>query len=213
MAYELHIAVAEGRAAVPEIGRVEADRIGPRVAVLDADGQEVEPIASLLQSARTQRLRQSSYRRIAVPLLRWFRLLWFLGVPWDQATADEVAVLLAWMSTSARHLARTSPGAPEVEAMGVKSVEPRRVGGYAQSTIDQSMKVIGNFYAFHGARGRGPLANPIPAFECPCQVPSSLVQGQPSLPLGEILGMKYDGLHRLGCRVHGEAARDPLCQS
>ena len=112
---------------VPLAGAVEAtgDLFEP-FRLVDPEGAPVLPVTVFLadlQACGRSALTQRSY---SMALLRWFRFLWFAGVPWDQATRVEARVILSPQRTvfhvQQRHLSRCSlPG-----GHGYLSLHPAR---------------------------------------------------------------------------------------
>ncbi|MGY4766362.1 site-specific integrase [Kribbella sp. CWNU-51] len=66
-------------------------------AVVDAAGREVDPVSRYLRDLALGDASSATGRSYAHDLLRWFRLLWFLDVGWEQATEAEVAALVGWL--------------------------------------------------------------------------------------------------------------------
>lgn len=91
---QLHRALIEGQADVPRVGRViRAETSYPRYVVLDAAGALLEPVVQYLRDVALSDNRPLTGRSYAFDLLRWFRVLWFLDVPWQKATEAETSVL------------------------------------------------------------------------------------------------------------------------
>src|SRR4051794_12139401 len=85
----------EGRAVLPRIGAVMAGAVESLPwAVVDAAGREVDPVSRYLRDLALGDASAATGRSYAHDLLRWFRLLWFLDVGWEQATEAEVAALV-----------------------------------------------------------------------------------------------------------------------
>lgn len=108
-------------------------------------------------------------------LLRWYRFLWAVEVPWGQATRAEARDFSRWVQVggkpSAEHWRRKS----DVSAPGSGSIpsatagKPNPVTGkvppgptYAPTTAAHSESVLRGFYAFHLDAGTGPIVNPFP---------------------------------------------------
>ena len=91
-------------------------------------------------------------------LLRWWRVLELVGVPWDQAGRLEVEVMVGWMRSAVN---------PQRRGSGARLMNPRTgkrplAEGYAPATINHALAVLASFYAFHARFGRGPVMNPVP---------------------------------------------------
>ncbi|MCX4983919.1 hypothetical protein [Streptomyces sp. NBC_00572] len=94
---DLHRQLIEGRADVPRVGSVVELESIPRYTVLDADGSAVAPVVPYLRGLILDDNRPLTAKSYAYDLLRWYRLLWFLGVPWDRATEAEASALVGWL--------------------------------------------------------------------------------------------------------------------
>jgi integrase len=117
------------------------------------------------RSATTQR----SY---GMDLLRWFRFLWAIEVPWDEATRVEARDISRWVQigdkpASARQASEESTAQPMMTAVAVP--KPNRVTGksapgpkYAPATAAHGESVLRRFYDFHCDTGQGPMVNPFP---------------------------------------------------
>ncbi|MEV0804707.1 tyrosine-type recombinase/integrase [Kribbella sp. NPDC050281] len=160
---ELREELLHGRIDVPRVGEALAvqGRFPPFV-VVDATGAEVAAAVRYLRDLALGDVSPLTCRSYAFALLRWFRLLWVLGVDWDRATSSEVAVLVGWMK-SARNPQRTRRSGPA----GAGAVNPRTgkralPAGYAPRTINHALTVVYRFYDFHAHHGDGPVLNPVP---------------------------------------------------
>jgi integrase len=84
-------------------------------------------------------------------LLRWFRFLWAIEVPWNQATRAEARDFCRWLQVAGK------PARPGSAA------RPMAAGGhYAASVRAHSETVLRCFYQFHLEAGSGPIVNPFP---------------------------------------------------
>ena len=61
----------------------------------DPAGAVVGPVAAWLRDLQASARPETTLRAYATALLRWFRFLWAIGVPWDQATRAEARVILS----------------------------------------------------------------------------------------------------------------------
>jgi integrase len=154
----------EGRCALPKVGSlVTSDRLHPPVVVLDAYGDEVEPIVEYLRDLAIGDCSPLTCRSYGFGLLRWFRLLWALDVAWERATEAEVAVLAAWLRASDNpQRRRQAAGSPEPGAVNLRTGKPSLRHGYAPRTINHALTVVSGFYTYHAHAGRGPVVNPVP---------------------------------------------------
>lgn len=137
--------------------------ITPAFVVLDGAGQEVEPITRFLVSISLSDYPNTTIRSYAYGLLKWFRVLWFLDVPWDTASRTEADCLVGHMR-NARNPQRFRRGGTAVPgSINLRTGKPVLAPGYAATTINHTLSVIRSFYEHHHGRGDGPVVNPIPA--------------------------------------------------
>jgi integrase len=101
-------------------------------------------------------------------LLRWFRFLWAVEVPWNQATRVEARDFVRWVQVAGKPARRHWRGDG---AAGVRPgvPVPNRVTGksppgpqFATATVAHGETVARSFYDFHLQAGTGPLVNPFP---------------------------------------------------
>jgi integrase len=157
-------ALLEGHCSISAVGSVVTGRGGdlPFV-VVDGDGQVVEPVSAYLRDLMLGDASPLTCRSYAFDLLRWYRLLWMLETPWEKATEAEVAVLVGWLRQARnpqrlRRLPHSSPPG----SVNLKTGKPSLRAGYAPSTINHALTVIGGYYCFHARFGAGPVLNPVP---------------------------------------------------
>jgi integrase len=153
-----------GRRDLPRIGEVVT---GPSAVlpwlVTDALSAEVEPASRYLRDLMLGDVSPLTCRSYAHDLLRWFRLLWFLDVPWDMATEAETAVLVGWFRNAGNpQRRRRREEALAAGSVNVITGKPEPRPGYAPSTIAHCLSAVFGFYAFHMHFGRGPVVNPVP---------------------------------------------------
>lgn len=134
---------------VPAVGGLEVIVALPGVAVTDAAGRPVLVIGDYLNSLLAGGASPGSARSYASALLRWWRFLAAVDVPWERATRVEVRDFVLWMRFAAR---------PVLGAVGAESR-----GGYAPATINHNLAVLRSFYADRLATGtEALLVNPVP---------------------------------------------------
>ncbi|WP_309116000.1 site-specific integrase [Saccharothrix sp.] len=162
---DLHRQLMEGRASVPRVGSViRVARVHPPFVVLDSGGVEVADVTEYLRDLVLGDCSPLTCRSYAYGLLRWFRLLWLLGVRWEQATESEVAVLVGWLRTAANpQRRRHRPGSTEPGAVNLRTGKAILRAGYAATTINHALSSVSGFYEYHGHHGRGPVVNPVPS--------------------------------------------------
>ena len=147
--------------ALPDWGSVaSAPRIG--WTVLDPDGAEVEPIRRFLLDFVARGNRTRSVRSYSYDLLRWWRWLRAIDVPWDQATPAEVRDLVLWLQQAkkpvAGHRTASASTAGKVNPVTRKQYPD---DDYSPASIQHSNAVLRTFYDFWIDRGDGPLINPV----------------------------------------------------
>uniref|UniRef100_UPI003F49643B tyrosine-type recombinase/integrase n=1 Tax=Amycolatopsis sp. CA-096443 TaxID=3239919 RepID=UPI003F49643B len=162
---DLRRQLMEGRASVPRVGSViKVERIHPPFVVLDPAGVEIVDVTEYLRDLALGDGSPLTGRSYAFGLLRWFRLLWLLGVAWQKATEAEVAVLVGWLRTAPNpQRRRSAPGAGGPGAINPRTGKPMLATGYARTTINHALSSVSGFYEYHGHHGRGPVVNPVPS--------------------------------------------------
>jgi integrase len=131
------------RLVVPKVGAVVG--VDGVVLLLDAAGEPVTEASEFFASMLASGASRGSVRSYALALLRWWRLLAAVNVPWAAATRVEARDFVLWMRLA-------GPAVPR----------RRTTGGYAPATINHALAVVKMFYADRISAGRGPLVNPIP---------------------------------------------------
>jgi integrase len=158
----------------------------PRVGLLEETGSPwepyrlVDPAGAVVQSAarflaELQALGRSeaTQRSYGNDLLRWFRFLWAIGVPWDQATRAEARDFSRWVQVGGKPASirpGREPGEPAIgKASSVPVPRPNPVTGktppgpgYAPATAVHGESVLRAFYDLHVETGQGPMVNPFP---------------------------------------------------
>jgi site-specific recombinase XerD len=142
--------------------------------LLDASGRVVAPVAAYLRDLQARGMPETTQRSYGMALLRWFRFLGAIGVPWDQATRVEARDFSRWVQVAAkpvrphwRHrdesVADTGP-APAKPQPSPNPVTGKAPPGtrYAAATAAHGETVLRGFYEFHLQAGSGPMVNPFP---------------------------------------------------
>jgi len=157
-------ALAEGRRSVPAVGSVvKGETPDLPFLVVDGDGRQLEQVGGYLRDLMLGDASALTCRSYAFDLLRWHRLLWFLGIAWDRATEAEVATLVGWLRVARNpQRQRSRPDSPQAGSVNLKTGKPSLRVGYAPTTINHALTVVHGFYAFHGRFGAGPVTNPVP---------------------------------------------------
>jgi integrase len=141
--------------------------------LLDASGGVVGPAGAFLAELQACGRPAATQRSYGMALLRWFRFLAAVGVPWEQATRVEARDFCRWVQVAGkparahwRHPGEAAVRAP-VSAGGRAAPNPvtgKAAPGpaYAPATAAHGETVLRSFYAFHLEAGTGPLTNPFP---------------------------------------------------
>lgn len=133
MLQDLHRQLIEGRADVPRVGSVVKLESIPRYAVLDPDGALVAPVVPYLRGLTLDDNRPLTIKSYAYDLQRWFRLLWFLGVPWDRATEAEASALVGRLRVAPNpQRRRRNLKAPRLGSVNPRTGKPYLGGGTRQ---------------------------------------------------------------------------------
>lgn len=164
MIEDMRRALAEGRCSVPAAGAVVAGgSVQLPFLVVDGNGVELEPVSAHLRDVMLGDASPLTCRSYAFDLLRWHRLLWFLGVGWEKVTEAEVAAMVGWLRAARNpQRERKRPGSASPGSVNLKTGKPSLREGYAPSTINHALSVVQGFYSFHGRFGAGPVMNPVP---------------------------------------------------
>ncbi len=147
---------------VDSIGTVvETDVLWEPYRLIDPGGAAVTPVTEFLQELQASGRSPSTQRSYALDLLRWFRFLWAVEVPWAEATRCEARDFCRWLGL----VDKPRRGVGPLRAAGAANpVTGKRSPGrkYAASTLAHSETVLRSFYAFHLEVGSGPIINPFP---------------------------------------------------
>lgn len=146
---------------VPRAGSLlETGDVWEPYRLLDPAGTVVEPVAVYLKDLQGIGRPATTQRSYGMDLLRWFRFLWAVRTPWDQATRDEARDFSRWIQISDK---------PRRAGASAVSAVPNPVTGkagpgrkYAPTTRGHSESVLRGFYDFHSDVGSGPMVNPFP---------------------------------------------------
>ncbi len=137
------------------------------------DGRVVGAAREYLNELQAAGRSQATQRSYGMDLLRWFRFLWAVGVPWDQATRAEARDFCRWVQVGGKpagvHWRRVSGGLRAGPPVPAAVSVPNRVTGkaapgpkYAAATAAHAESVLRGFYDFHLEAGTGPMVNPFP---------------------------------------------------
>jgi hypothetical protein len=147
------------RTAAPLVGRVAAtgDPAEP-YQLLGPDGLSLDCVSAFFFDLQAAGRSDATLRSYAMDLLRWFRFLWALGVPWDRATREDArdfsrSLLVAGKPVRPHWRRREEAGGSAPELTGER---------YSASVRAHSETVLRSFYEFHREAGTGPMLNPFP---------------------------------------------------
>ena len=141
--------------------------------LLDYDGAVVQPVSDYLKDLQAAGRRAATQRSYGMDLLRWFRFLWTIGVPWDKATRSKARDFSRWLQIADKpvrsHWRLGGDHPPTSAASPAARVGPNPVTGkvapgrkYGTATRAHSETVLRHFYDFHLEVGTGPMVNPFP---------------------------------------------------
>jgi len=140
---------------------VETDVLWEPYRLVDPGGGVVASVTEFLHELQASGRSVATQRSYALDLLRWFRFLWAVDVPWAQATRCEARDFCRWLGL----VDKPRRGVGPRQAAGVaNAVTGKRSPGskYASSTLAHSETVLRSFYDFHLETGSGPIVNPFP---------------------------------------------------
>ncbi|RFA06577.1 hypothetical protein B7R21_19525 [Subtercola boreus] len=129
------------RLVIAMVGRISQIDESPGTVLLDASGVPVPEVSDFFRTMLASGASFSSLRSYGMALLRWWRFLAAVGVPWQRAGRIEARDFVLWM----RLVGPTGRGS-----------------GYAPATINHALAVVKMFYTDRAALGEGPLVNPVP---------------------------------------------------
>jgi len=158
-------AISTGQVCLPRNGQVQAsEHASLPYLVIDAAGVEIEPINVFLRDLALSDVSPLTCRSYGHDLLRWWRVLELVRVPWDQASRSEIELLVGYLRSSRNpQRKRQRVNVAPAGSVNLRTGKPSLPAGYRSSTINHSLSVLSSFYAFPRRFGRGPLMNPVPA--------------------------------------------------
>ena len=149
---EMRLKLLEGQIGLPGIGAVRQNAAGLLpYAVVDEAGREIEVFSVFLRDLVLTDMSPFTVRSYGNDLLRWWRVLELIGLPWDQAGRLEVEVMVGWMRSAVN---------PQRRGSGARLMNPRTgkrpLGeGYAPATINHALAVLAPFTRSMPALGAG----------------------------------------------------------
>ena len=99
---------------------------------------------------------ETTIRSYGMDLLRWFRFLWAIDVPWQRVSRVEARDFSRWMMLAGK------PVRPHWRRPTVVRKTGQRPKPYSTSVRAHSETVLRSFYDFHLDAGTGPVVNPFP---------------------------------------------------
>jgi hypothetical protein len=124
--------------------------------LVDPGGTPVEAASVFFRDLQAGCRAEATVRSYGMDLLRWFRFLWAIQIPWDRATRVEARDFCRWMLVAGK------PSRPHWRRPD-EAAAPAATGvAYAASVRAHSETVLRCFYAFHAEAGSGPIINPFP---------------------------------------------------
>lgn len=125
--------------------------------LLDADGVAVDATAAFFRDLQASARPDTTVRSYGMDLLRWFRFLWAIDVPWDRTTRIEARDFCRWL------LIAGQPSRPHWRHRETQAGRWAPGGKpYAPTVRAHSETVLRCFYDFHRDVGSGPILNPFP---------------------------------------------------
>ncbi|MDX2565215.1 site-specific integrase [Streptomyces sp. TX20-6-3] len=124
--------------------------------LVDALGVPVGGAAAFLQDLQAAGRPATTARSYGMDLLRWFRFLWAVEMPWDRASRIEARDFSRWLQVAGQPL-RPHWRRPDTVGRWAPGGKP-----YAPSVRTHSETVLRTFYDFHRDAGTGPVLNPFP---------------------------------------------------
>lgn len=147
---------------VPAVGRlVESGDSWEPYLLVGLDGEPIEAVGAYLRDLQAAGRAAATARSYGMDLLRWFRFLWAVEVPWDRATRIEARDFCRWLQLADKPSRRHWRRQDQPAAVGEVERRPGN-GAYAVSVRAHSETVLRGFYDFHRDAGTGPILNPFP---------------------------------------------------
>jgi site-specific recombinase XerD len=126
--------------------------------LLGRDGIAVDCVSVFFAELQAAGRSDATLRSYAMDLLRWFRFVWALGVPWDRVTREDARDFSRSLQVAGK------PVRPHWRRREEAGDSPPEVTGerYSASVRAHSETVLRSFYEFHREAGTGPMLNPFP---------------------------------------------------
>ena len=124
--------------------------------LVDPTGAVVDAVSAFFRDLQAAGRSETTIRSYGMDLLRWFRFLWAIEVPWQRATRVEARDFSRWMLVAGK------PLRPHWRRPTVVPKTTQRKESYSTSVRAHSETVLRSFYNFHLDAGTGPVVNPFP---------------------------------------------------
>jgi site-specific recombinase XerD len=124
--------------------------------LIDPVGVPVDAVSGFFRDLQAAGRSEATVRSYGMDLLRWFRFLWAVQIPWNRATRVEARDFCRWMLVAGK------PSRPHWRRPGQVPDSPSTGEAYAPSARVHSETVLRSFYDFHLSAGSGPMVNPFP---------------------------------------------------
>jgi len=124
--------------------------------LVDPTGAAVEGVSAFFRDLQAAGRSEATIRSYGMDLLRWFRFLWAIAVPWQRATRAEACDFSRWLLVAGK------PPRPHWRRPTAVPKTPRCKESYSPSVRAHSETVLRSFYNFHLDAGTGPVVNPFP---------------------------------------------------
>jgi site-specific recombinase XerD len=124
--------------------------------LLDSVGVPVEAVSAFFRDLQAAGRSEATLRSYGMDLLRWFRFLWAIDVPWNRATRADARDFCRWMLVAGK------PRRPHWRRPAEVPDWSSTVEAYASSVRAHSETVLRGFYDFHLDAGSWLLVNPFP---------------------------------------------------
>jgi hypothetical protein len=135
---------------VPRAGAVDAGGdLWEPIRMIDAAGDPVTAVAAFLKDLQASGRSVPTQRSYAMDLLRWFRFIWAIEVPWDEATRIEARDFCRWFACADKTRRTPAVGPSVSNAPNPVTGKPRPGRTYAATTRAHSETVLRVFYDFH----------------------------------------------------------------
>jgi integrase len=125
--------------------------------IVDAFGEPVTAVTEFFRDLQAAGRSEATLRSYGHDLLRWFRFLWAVQVPWDRATRAEARDFCRWMLVAGKPTRAHWRGPVQAGVVSTASGN-----AYAPSVRAHCETVLRCFYEFHLQAGSGPVMNPFP---------------------------------------------------